>query len=76
MISTSAQAELVAKWLANYYSKGKTYAVDYRGEPTLEANDFVKLENEYDDALVVNAEKNKLTFNGAFHGTVEARQSN
>lgn len=76
LISTSAQAELIAKWLANYYSKSKSYDIDFRGEPRLQAHDYIGLENQYTDALVVCVEKCKLSFDGAFHGVVEARQAN
>ena len=76
LISTSAQAEQIAKWLANYYSKTKNYEIDFRGEPALQAHDYIGMENQYTDSLVVNIEKTKQSFNGAFHGLVEAHQAN
>ena len=76
LISNSTQAQKVAKWLASYYTKTKNYDVDFRGEPSLQAHDFVGMENEYAQSLIVNVEKTKITFNGAFHGILEARQAN
>lgn len=76
LISSSAQAELLAKWLANYYTKSKAYSIESRGEPTLQANDCIRFENKYNDMSIVNIEKCKITFNGAFHENIEARQAN
>lgn len=76
LISSAEQAETIALWLANYYTKQKTYEVEWRGEPALQSHDYVKLENKFTDSLVVNVEKNQLSFNGAFHGGISARQAN
>lgn len=76
LISSMAQAEAIAQWLADYYAKPRTYDVEWRGDPVLQAHDFVKLENKFADALVVNVENNRLSFNGAFHGSMTARQAN
>lgn len=76
LISSSAQAELVAKWIADYFSKQKTYDIEFRGEPALQAHDYIKMSNQFTDSLVVGVETNKLTFNGAFHGQLSARQAN
>lgn len=76
LISSAEQAETIALWLADYYTKQRTYDVEWRGDPVLQAHDYVKLENKFTDSLVVNVEKNQLSFNGAFHGSISARQAN
>lgn len=75
LISTSAQAELVAKWLKAYYTKNVTYDIDYRGEPAMQANDRIYLENEYTVINPIDVQKAKITFNGAFGGQIEARKA-
>lgn len=75
LISSSAQAELVAKWMKAYYVRNITYDVEYRGEPALQANDMIYMENDYTVINPVDAEKVKLNFNGAFSGTIEARKA-
>lgn len=76
LISSAGQAETVATWLADYYTKPKTYEVEWRGDPAVQTHDYVKLENKFTNSLVVNIEKNQFSFNGAFHGSVSARQAN
>lgn len=75
LISSSVQAELVAKWMKAYYVRNITYDVEYRGEPALQANDMIYMENDYTMINPVDAEKVKLDFNGAFSGTIEARKA-
>lgn len=76
LISSAQQAESIASWLANYYTKQKTYDVEWRGDPALQSHDYAKLDNKFTDFLVVNVEKNQLSFNGAFRGSISARQAN
>lgn len=75
LISTSAQAELVAKWMKAYYTKNLTYNYEYRGEPTLQSNDIMYAESEASIVNALDAEKTKLSFNGAFRGQIEARKT-
>ena len=75
LISTSAQAELVAKWLKAYYTKNVTYDIDYRGDPALQSNDRIYLENEFTTINPIDVQRAKLTFNGAFSGQLEARKA-
>lgn len=75
LISTSAQAELVAKWAKAYYAKNLTYNYEYRGEPALQANDVMYAESEASIVNTLDAERVKLSFNGAFSGQIEARKT-
>lgn len=75
LISTSAQAELVAKWLKAYYTKNVTYDIDYRGDPALQSNDRIYLENEFTVINPIDVQRAKMTFNGAFSGQLEARKA-
>lgn len=75
LISEESLASLQADWLGNYYGNNVEYDIGYRGEPRLDANDIVFLENKYKDGLQVQIYEHKLNFNGALSGTVKARRA-
>ena len=75
LIHTESHAETVAVWLGNYYKNNVSYSVRFRGDPTLQTSDIIKLENQYKDNLQVEIETNKLTFNGAYSGELELRRA-
>ncbi len=75
LISTQAHAQLVAKWLGNYYKNNVSYNVRYRGEPRLDAGDIIYMESEVLNSLQTEIQKNTFTFNGAFSGSLELRRA-
>ena len=75
LISSQAQAELIARWIGDYYSKQKTYDIDWRGDPALQASDYIEMSNQFSDSIVAKIEQNSLSFNGAFRGRLNARQA-
>lgn len=75
LIGTQAHAELIAEWLGNYYANNKTYSVNYRGEPRLDASDLIYMESDKVDPIQVDIEKATLTFDGAFKGKLELRRA-
>lgn len=75
LISTMSHAENVAKWLANYYANNVSYSVDYRGEPRLEALDYIFMDSDILNNLQVEVESHTLNFNGALSGTLELRRA-
>lgn len=75
LISTMAMAKEVAEWLGNYYKNDITYDVDYRGEPRLNAGDYIKMDNDYNENLTVEIIQSTLDYNGAFGGTLKMRRS-
>ena len=75
MIHTLEQAELVAEWIGNYYKNNVSYSVDFRGEPRLQAGDIIRMDNDFKNNMSVEVEKNTLTFNGAFRGSVDLRRA-
>ena len=75
LIGTSAQAEVLAEWLANYYKNNINYDVTFRGEPTLQAGDTIQLYNEFKNNLQAKIEKTTFTFNGAFSGKLALRRT-
>lgn len=75
LISTSAHAQEIAEWLGNYYLNNVSYEVTYRGEPRLDAADIIFMESDAVNNLQVEIETSKLTFNGAFRGSLEMRRA-
>ena len=75
LISTQKHALEVAKWLANYYANNITYEVNYRGEPRIDAGDYIFLESEVLNNLQVEVESHTINFNGALSGTLSLRRA-
>lgn len=75
LISTQEHALEVAKWLANYYANNITYEVNYRGEPRIDAGDYIFLESEVLNNLQVEVESHTINFNGALSGTLSLRRA-
>lgn len=75
LIDTQEKAELLLTWLSNYFASNVSYSVSYRGEPRLQGGDRITLESDYKNNLQVDIEKKKLTFNGAFGGSLELRRA-
>lgn len=75
LISTQAMAKDVAEWLGNYYKNDITYTTPYRGEPRIEASDYIKMENNYNDDLIVQVVKQEVSFGGAYSGNLTLRRA-
>lgn len=76
LIGDDENADLVLEWIANYYSNNVTYDIQYRGEPRIEAEDIVFLENKYINNLQVQLDTHTIDFNGgALRGKATARRA-
>lgn len=75
LISTEDHARTVAEWLGNYYANNISYDVQYRGDPVLEAADIIFMESDIVNNLQVEVETHKLSFNGAFSGSLQLRRA-
>ena len=76
LISTEEHAQKVAEWIGNYYKNNIYYTVgSYRGEPRLQGADIIHMENDYISNLQVEVTERRLTFNGAFGGSLELRRA-
>lgn len=69
---TSAQAPVVAQWVADYLTKRRVLSGSYRADPRLDALDRVTNKNQFskDTVLITQIE---YTYNGAFRGSYEGR---
>lgn len=75
LIGTEAHAKIVAEWLGNYYNNNVTYNVEYRGEPRIQASDYIYMDSDHIDDLQCEIEKHTLKFNGAISGTLDLRRA-
>lgn len=75
LISTEDHARTVAEWLGNYYANNISYDVQYREDPVLEAADIISMESDIVNSLQVEVETHKLSFNGAFSGSLQLRRA-
>lgn len=49
LISTKALAQTEGAWVAEYYNGDTEYSITFRGEPALDADDLIYLENKFVD---------------------------
>lgn len=74
LISTQQLARDVSEWEGDYYYSNREYDIKYRGDPRIEANDIVFLENKYVDNLLIRVIDHQIDFNGSLSGTISARR--
>lgn len=74
LVGSIAQAELLANWLAEYYSSKVAYEYDTRGFPELDVNDYIFQENDFEEDMQSEVTGTTLTFNGAWRGKIKARR--
>lgn len=74
LVSTEEQAQNLAEWIGDYFRANREYNLPYRGEPRIDANDIMFLENKYVSDLLVRVYEHDLKFNGALSGTIKARR--
>lgn len=74
LVSGPVHAADLAEWIGDYMKSDREYDLQYRGEPRIDANDILFLENKYVPDMVVRAYEHTLKFNGALSGTMKARR--
>lgn len=75
LISADDHCQEIAKWLADYFSSGIEYELDYRGEPAIDCGDAIGQENKYDPDLKTIVEQSQITFkSGVLGGGLRTRR--
>lgn len=74
LVSSPDHASDMADWIGNYLAADREYELQYRGEPRIDANDLLFLENKYVDDLLIRVYEHTLKFNGALSGSIKARR--
>lgn len=74
LVSEQSHAEDLAEWIGSYLKADREYTISYRGEPRIDANDLLYLENKYTPELMLRITDHTLSFDGALSGTIKARR--
>lgn len=74
LVSTLEHGIDMADWIGDYLRADHEYDLQYRGEPRIDANDLVYLENKYVPDLLLRVYEHTLNFNGSLSGTIKARR--
>lgn len=74
LIDTQSLAQSVSEWEGDYYFGNREYEISYRGDPRIEANDILLLENKYTNNLFIRVIDHEIKFNGALSGSISARR--
>ena len=61
LISTKEHADRLRDWFLDYYSNDIEYSLTYRGDPVIDADDSVFLENQFVDKNLVRIESEELS---------------
>jgi hypothetical protein len=72
-ITTQAQAQEVAEWVAGVLKNRKIVSGEFRADPRLDLFDVVTVESKYGEITPVVITNITYTFNGSFRGTYEGR---
>ena len=73
LISTEAQAQMIAEWVRDTLATRKTVSGEYRADPRLDVFDIVAVASKYGDLQNVALTSIKYTFNGSFRGEYKGR---
>lgn len=74
LISSVDHAQDLAEWIGDYMKSDREYDLQYRGEPRIDGNDIMFLENRYVPDMLVRVYDHTLKFNGALSGSIKARR--
>lgn len=74
LVSSRSHAEDLAGWVGDYMRADREYELEYRGDPRIEVNDLLYLENQYTENLAIRAYEHNLKFAGYLSGSIKARR--
>lgn len=72
LITNTSVADIQTVWIADFYKKRNYLAVDYRGNPEIDAYDIIYMESQFEPIFPVRIKETKITFNGALRGNITA----
>lgn len=75
LVSTIDLAHDVVEWEGDYNYSDRDYKkLSYRGDPRIDANDILLLENHYIEQCFVRVYQHEIKFNGGLSGSISARR--
>ena len=77
LINSEWMANRVAKWLRDFYDDDVEYSLTYRGDPTLDADDMIYLENQFvaNNMIRITEETINTSMGMDFSCTLRARRT-
>ena len=75
LVDSTEVASLLDDWLANYYLGAIDYSVNWRGDPSMDAGDLLKMIRSNGDKIKIRTYQNELSYNGAWSGKLSARKA-
>lgn len=77
LVDSITQARLLADFVASYIKESRDYEFEWRGDPRIESNDIVYIENRYNPKMPFRIMTNEIAYNqGAFNGKVKGKKTN
>ncbi|MFT4146431.1 MAG: hypothetical protein QM644_18465 [Mobilitalea sp.] len=74
LVDNDTNANNLLEWLSDYYASDREYEISYRGDPSLQVNDIINMENDFISNLLCRIYEHTIDFNGALKGKIKARR--
>lgn len=74
LVSTITHAKDLGEWIGAYLAADREYSLAYRGDPRIDANDILFLENDYISDMKIRVQDHTLNFNGTLSGGMTVRR--
>lgn len=74
LIDDLEEAYKLAEWIGEYVGEQKDYAFNWRGDPAVESNDILYIQNTFLPKMKLRVLKNTINYNGALSGSIEGRK--
>ncbi|WFR56380.1 hypothetical protein QA584_22620 [Anaerocolumna sp. AGMB13025] len=74
LVSSLAHARDIGEWIGAYMKADREYDINYRGDPRIDANDILFLDNDYNNDMQIRVSEHTLSFNGTLSGAIKARR--
>jgi len=74
LVSTVSHAKDLGEWIGDYMAADREYDINYRGDPRIDANDILFLDNDYIPDMKIRVHDHTLNFNGTLSGSMKGRR--
>lgn len=74
-VTTDEMAVELAERTEEYLQKRKKYSIEYMGNPELETNDIINIENQFIDNTTMRILNHQIEYNGGIKGVVEGKEN-
>lgn len=74
LVSSITHAGDVGEWIGAYMAADREYSLAYRGDPRIDSNDILFLDNDYIPDMKIRVQDHTLNFNGTLTGGMTVRR--